>query len=60
MTLPSQAAKRQASDNINQHKSRLIDVLRKLEGTPGCAAAAKDLGRIIGRLESWQAQHAGR
>ena len=24
MTLPSQAAKRQASDNINQHKSRLI------------------------------------
>ena len=42
MTLPSQAAKRQASDNINQHKSRLMDVLRKLEGTPGCAAAAKD------------------
>lgn len=50
--------KKQVSDNINQHKSRLMDELRTLEKTPGCAAAARQLESIIGRLENWQAKHA--
>lgn len=46
--------KRRVADDAGQAKSRLIDLLRKLEETPGCTVAARELGSIIGRLEHWQ------
>lgn len=50
--------KKQVAGNINQHKSRLMDELRKLENTPGCSTAARQLESIIGRLEGWQTKHS--
>ncbi|MBV8060543.1 MAG: hypothetical protein JO253_03335 [Alphaproteobacteria bacterium] len=50
----AQNVKREVASNINPIKSRLIDELRTLEQTPGCAVAARELGTIIGRLEHWQ------
>jgi len=55
---PSASLKKSVASDINQVKSRLIDQLKKLESEPGCKAAAKELGSIIGRLEHWQAKHA--
>jgi hypothetical protein len=54
---PSASLKKSVASDINQVKSRLIDQLKKLESEPGCKAAAKELGSIIGRLEHWQAKH---
>jgi len=37
---------------VNQHKSRLIDIERKVRELS--AKKAESLGRIIGKLENWQ------
>lgn len=39
--------------SVNQPKSRLIDIHNSLEDA-GAKRKAKQLGRIIGRLEAWQ------
>lgn len=45
---------RHAKSEASSAKSRLMDILRTLEGTPGCAKEANRLASIIGRLETWQ------
>lgn len=38
--------------DVNQEKSRLIDIMKKIEGID--RKRAEQLGSIIGRLEQWQ------
>jgi hypothetical protein len=42
--------------DANSPKSKLLDMLTKLEGVNAVADARK-LGSIIGRLEAWQNSH---
>lgn len=45
---------RYVKSEASSPKSRLMDLLRTLEKTPGCAREARRLSGIIGRLEAWQ------
>lgn len=49
--------KRQLLSEVNGPKSALLSVARKMDNTPGCAVAARQLSAIIARLEDWQHQH---
>jgi hypothetical protein len=44
------------AENINPIKSQLIHEMRRLESV-GANAQADSLGRVIARLEAWQARH---
>jgi hypothetical protein len=50
----AQRAKRHAKTEASFAKSRLIDILKTLENTPGCMTEANRLSSIIARLEAWQ------
>lgn len=49
--------KRHLICEVNQPKSRLIDIHRELATLPRSKKAAEELGTIIGRLEAWQHKH---
>ena len=44
---------RRLKSEVSQHKSRLLDILRRME-RDGLRRDADQLSSIIGRLEDWQ------
>ena len=42
---------------VNSPKSALLSVVQKMENTPGCTVAARQLAAIVARLEDWQHRH---
>jgi hypothetical protein len=52
MTKEQREELRHLKSEVNSPKSRLIDILSKLEQIS--PSQAKQLGQIIGRLEHWQ------
>jgi len=48
----------EVKQDANSPKSKLLDMLTKLEGVNAVADARK-LGSIIGRLEAWQNSNRG-
>jgi hypothetical protein len=57
MIITERERKNHLINEVNSPKSRLLDLQRTLENTPGCRTAADQLGTIIGKLEAWQRRH---